>query len=111
MGTSYSVSRERRFKKPKGATDKAPHAFDKRTTLSTTGCGGSKDERWHYDRDVRLKVEQSPGPGNYEFRHSFQPAPYKQNGMGRIKRFQEKSVDYCLEKDFISKETPGPGQY
>jgi len=31
--------------------------------------------------------------------------------LGKIKRFNEKSIDYCLEKDFLSKETPGPGQY
>ena len=96
---------------PKAATSHAPHAFNKHSTLNTRGCGGGKDERWHYDRDIRYKVEQSPGPGSYEFNKTFTKLPDKMNGLGRVKRFHDRSIDYSVEKDFISKETPGPGNY
>ena len=33
------------------------------------------------------------------------------NGLGKIKRFEEKSVDKNICKDFISIGTPGPGTY
>ena len=37
--------------------------------------------------------------------------PDKMNGLGKVRRFQDRSIDYSVEKDFISKDTPGPGLY
>lgn len=55
--------------------------------------------------------QKSPGPGTYEWKPAFVKYNEKQNGLGKIKRFEEKSIDYSVQKDFLCKETPGPGQY
>ena len=96
---------------PKGATDKVPHAFNSKTTLSKFGCGIAKDFRFHYSRDERKIEKKSPGPGRYEARSSFQKLGNRMNGLGRVRRFEERSIDKAVAKDFRSKETPGPGEY
>lgn len=110
-GKAFAVPGDMRFRRPKLATDKAPHTFEKKTTLSTIGCGIPHDERWHYGRETKSLEKRAPGPGTYESRTIFTRQQQRMYGLGRIKRFEEKSIDAAVAKDFRMKETPGPGEY
>jgi hypothetical protein len=110
-GLRYSVSKQQRFRVPKGATDKAPHAFEMRSTLSKFGCGIARDHRFHYSRDEAKIEKRSPGPGTYEAKGTFKRLGQRMNGLGKIRRFEEKSIDKAVAKDFRCRETPGPGEY
>lgn len=54
---------------------------------------------------------RGPGPGTYNAATSIQRYNNKLNGLGRVRRFEERSIDASVEKDFIAKDTPGPGSY
>ena len=110
-GIQWSVSKNPRFKLPSKATSKAPHSFEVKSTLSKFGCGIARDYRFKYERDDLRRSVKAPGPGNYEVVQLFKRHQEKINGMGRIKRFEEKSVDKNICKSFLSMGTPGPGQY
>jgi len=47
-GLRFSVSKNPRFIRNKLSTDKAPHTFEKPSSLNTIGCGIAKDFRFHY---------------------------------------------------------------
>jgi hypothetical protein len=79
--------------------------------MSKVGSDIPKDDRFHYEKKKMVIFQQSPGPGAYESKTAFVNSGQKPNGLGKITRFQEKSIDYSVEKDFISKDTPGPGMY